>query len=285
MSEVNLVEAIRMALARAMEEDPSVLVLGEDVGRDGGVFRATDGLLARFGAARVFDTPVSEALLAGLAARRAAFPAGGRVPVRGVHVPRDRPAGVPCRAAAQPDPRPAVLPDRAARALRRRHQGARAPLREPRGVLRPHPGHPRRHPVLAARRLRPAARGDPRPGSRRLPRTQADLPGAEGAARGRRRGPAARSLLRPARGPRPDSGELGCPARRDPRGRRSAGRRGHRGGGDRRRDAEALRCRDGAGVGGPDRPVRDRPRGAAHRPWWCSCRRALRRPRGRRGCP
>ena len=67
MSEVNLVEAIRMALARAMEEDPSVLVLGEDVGRDGGVFRATDGLLARFGAARVFDTPVSEALLAGLA--------------------------------------------------------------------------------------------------------------------------------------------------------------------------------------------------------------------------
>ena len=67
MSEVNLVEAIRMALTRAMEEDPSVLVLGEDVGRDGGVFRATDGLLARFGAARVFDTPVSEALLAGLA--------------------------------------------------------------------------------------------------------------------------------------------------------------------------------------------------------------------------
>ena len=67
MSEVNLVEAIRMALTRAMDEDPSVLVLGEDVGRDGGVFRATDGLLARFGAARVFDTPVSEALLAGLA--------------------------------------------------------------------------------------------------------------------------------------------------------------------------------------------------------------------------
>ena len=67
MSEVNLVEAIRMALARAMEDDPSVLVLGEDVGRDGGVFRATDGLLARFGAARVFDTPVSEALLTGLA--------------------------------------------------------------------------------------------------------------------------------------------------------------------------------------------------------------------------
>jgi pyruvate dehydrogenase E1 component beta subunit len=50
-----------------MEEDESVLVLGEDVGVDGGVFRATDGLLARFGADRVFDTPLSEALLAGLA--------------------------------------------------------------------------------------------------------------------------------------------------------------------------------------------------------------------------
>ena len=99
---------------------------------------------------------------------------------------------------------------------------ARAPLREPRGVLRPHPGHPRRHPVLAAHRLRPAARGDPRPGSGRLPRAQADLPGAEGAARGRRRGPAARPLLRRARGPRPDARELGRPARGDARGRRSA---------------------------------------------------------------
>ena len=67
MTEVALVEAVCLALARAMEEDESVLVLGEDVGVDGGVFRATDGLLARFGADRVFDTPLSEALLAGLA--------------------------------------------------------------------------------------------------------------------------------------------------------------------------------------------------------------------------
>ena len=67
MTELALVEAVRLALARAMAEDDSVLVLGEDVGVDGGVFRATEGLLARFGADRVFDTPVSEALLAGLA--------------------------------------------------------------------------------------------------------------------------------------------------------------------------------------------------------------------------
>jgi pyruvate dehydrogenase E1 component beta subunit len=67
MSEINLVEAIRTALARAMADDPSVLVLGQDVGRDGGVFRVTEGLLARFGEGRVFDTPISEALYAGLA--------------------------------------------------------------------------------------------------------------------------------------------------------------------------------------------------------------------------
>jgi pyruvate dehydrogenase E1 component beta subunit len=67
MATLTMVEAIRTALARAMEEDSSVLVLGEDVGKDGGVFRATDGLLARFGEDRVLDTPLSEALLAGLA--------------------------------------------------------------------------------------------------------------------------------------------------------------------------------------------------------------------------
>ena len=67
MAELTLVEAVRTALARAMEEDDTVLVLGEDVGTDGGVFRATEGLLARFGPERVIDTPLSEALFGGLA--------------------------------------------------------------------------------------------------------------------------------------------------------------------------------------------------------------------------
>jgi len=67
MSEITLVEAVRLALARAMEEDETVLVLGEDVGVDGGVFRATDGLFSRFGADRVMDTPLSESLFTGLA--------------------------------------------------------------------------------------------------------------------------------------------------------------------------------------------------------------------------
>ena len=67
MSEHTLVDAVRLALARAMEEDDAVLVLGEDVGVNGGVFRATEGLQQRFGADRVLDTPLSEALLTGLA--------------------------------------------------------------------------------------------------------------------------------------------------------------------------------------------------------------------------
>ena len=49
MPEITLVEAVNLALARAMADDATVLVLGEDVGVDGGVFRATDGLLKRFG--------------------------------------------------------------------------------------------------------------------------------------------------------------------------------------------------------------------------------------------
>ena len=67
MTEISMVEAVQLAHARAMAEDDTVLVLGEDVGVTGGVFRATDGLLDRFGPERVFDTPLSEALLTGLA--------------------------------------------------------------------------------------------------------------------------------------------------------------------------------------------------------------------------
>nr|MCU0856709.1 alpha-ketoacid dehydrogenase subunit beta [Paracoccaceae bacterium] len=67
MAELTLVEAVRAALGRAMEEDHRVLILGEDVGIDGGVFRATDGLWQRFGESRVRDTPISEAAIAGVA--------------------------------------------------------------------------------------------------------------------------------------------------------------------------------------------------------------------------
>ena len=58
--QLTLIEAVRLALARAMHDDDSVIVFGEDVGINGGVFRATDGLAAEFGPDRVIDTPISE---------------------------------------------------------------------------------------------------------------------------------------------------------------------------------------------------------------------------------
>lgn len=64
---LNLVEAVDLALARALSEDERVIILGEDVGRNGGVFRATVGLRERFGAKRVLDTPLAETLIAGVA--------------------------------------------------------------------------------------------------------------------------------------------------------------------------------------------------------------------------
>jgi pyruvate dehydrogenase E1 component beta subunit len=66
MAQITLVEAVTLAMARAMEEDSSVVALGEDVGVNGGVFRATNGLQQRFGDKRVIDTPLAEVMIAGL---------------------------------------------------------------------------------------------------------------------------------------------------------------------------------------------------------------------------
>ena len=61
MAELHMVEAVNLALAHALAHDPDVVLLGEDIGVNGGVFRATDGLLKTFGGSRVFDTPLAEA--------------------------------------------------------------------------------------------------------------------------------------------------------------------------------------------------------------------------------
>ena len=66
MTELSLVQAVNAALKRAMNEDSRVLILGEDVGIDGGVFRATEGLFKSFGEQRVLDTPLAEASIAGV---------------------------------------------------------------------------------------------------------------------------------------------------------------------------------------------------------------------------
>jgi pyruvate dehydrogenase E1 component beta subunit len=66
MADVSLIDALTMAMAWELEHDPRVVVLGEDVGVNGGVFRATAGLQKRFGAERVQDTPLAEGMIAGI---------------------------------------------------------------------------------------------------------------------------------------------------------------------------------------------------------------------------
>lgn len=72
MSQITLVEAITQALAYEMAHDESVIVLGEDVAVNGGVFRATLGLYEKFGPGRVLDTPLAESMIAGISIGMAA---------------------------------------------------------------------------------------------------------------------------------------------------------------------------------------------------------------------
>lgn len=73
MAQMTMVQAINQALGEEMARDDRVVLLGEDVGRDGGVFRVTEGLVERFGAERVIDTPLSESGIVGAAIGMAAY--------------------------------------------------------------------------------------------------------------------------------------------------------------------------------------------------------------------
>ena len=66
MANLNLVQAINLALIQEMEKNPDIVLLGEDIGVNGGVFRVTEGLQKRFGEKRVFDTPLAESGIIGL---------------------------------------------------------------------------------------------------------------------------------------------------------------------------------------------------------------------------
>ena len=73
MPQLNMVQAINLALREEMARDDRVVVLGEDVGRDGGVFRVTEGLFDQFGPERVIDTPLAESAIVGAAVGMAAY--------------------------------------------------------------------------------------------------------------------------------------------------------------------------------------------------------------------
>jgi pyruvate dehydrogenase E1 component beta subunit len=67
MAKMTMVQALNLALQQEMEKDDRVILLGEDVGLDGGVFRVSDGLIERFGEKRVVDTPLAESAIVGMA--------------------------------------------------------------------------------------------------------------------------------------------------------------------------------------------------------------------------
>ena len=73
MAKLNMVKALNQALFQEMERDADVLVLGEDVGVDGGVFRVTDDLQRKFGSQRVIDSPLAEAAIIGTAVGMALY--------------------------------------------------------------------------------------------------------------------------------------------------------------------------------------------------------------------
>jgi len=78
MAQMNMIQAINDAMNVALASDPAVLIFGQDVGYFGGVFRATDGLQQRYGAHRVFDAPISEGGIVGVAVGLGAY---GKRPV------------------------------------------------------------------------------------------------------------------------------------------------------------------------------------------------------------
>jgi pyruvate/2-oxoglutarate/acetoin dehydrogenase E1 component len=143
MADLNLVEAVTVALAYELEHDASVVLLGEDIGTNGGVFRATLGLQARFGAERVIDTPLAEAAIAGTAVGMAAM---GLHPV----------AEIQFTGFIYPTIDHVLNHARAPRmsyghpfAVRRGHPCAGAPFGKPRGVVRTHSRFARRHALVA----------------------------------------------------------------------------------------------------------------------------------------
>ncbi len=73
MAKMTMVQALNLALQQEMEKDDRVIVLGEDVGVDGGVFRVTDGLIKQFGDQRVLDTPLAESAIVGMSIGMAAY--------------------------------------------------------------------------------------------------------------------------------------------------------------------------------------------------------------------
>ena len=159
---MNMIQAINSALDVMMARDPDVIVMGEDVGYFGGVFRATAGLQAKYGKTRVFDTPITECGIIGVAVGMGAY---GLRPVPEIQfadyiypaldqlVSRSGAAALSLGGRVH-------RADDGALALRRRHLRRADALAVARGHLHPRLGREDGDPVDALRRQGPADRGD-----------------------------------------------------------------------------------------------------------------------------
>ena len=155
LEKVTLGKSLTNGLRKAMEGDPKVVLIGEDIGKLGGVFRITEGLQKDFGEERVIDCPLAESGIVGTAVGMAlrgyrpvceiqfdgfVYPAFDQI-VSQVAKMRARSLGA------------IKMPDGHPHPVRRRHRQPGAPLREPRGLLRPH-GRAARRLLLATPRTR-----------------------------------------------------------------------------------------------------------------------------------
>ena len=167
---MTMLAAIRETILDEMARDERVVLLGEDVGANGGVFRATDGALERFGPSRVFDMPIAESVIVGASV---GLSVAGLVPLAEIQF-----GGFTMQAYHQLVGQLARLryrsrgrfhcPGHRARALRRRRAHARAPRRLGRGAVHAHARAHRGRAVERRRRQGAAGQRDPqrRPGAR-----------------------------------------------------------------------------------------------------------------------
>ncbi|ERH11086.1 MAG: transketolase, pyrimidine binding domain protein [halophilic archaeon J07HX64] len=150
---LTLVQAVRDGLYTEMSRDEDVVVMGEDVGENGGVFRATQGLIDEFGGDRVIDTPLAESGIIGTAIGMAAY---GLRPVPemqflGFTYPGAGPDREPRRPVARTQQGPVHLSDGGASPVRRRHPRTRTPLRIDGGLFCPPPRSEGRNPLDTVR--------------------------------------------------------------------------------------------------------------------------------------
>ena len=279
-----MIQALNSAMDIMMTRDPNVVVLGEDIGYFGGVFRVTDGLQRKYGEHRVLDTPIAEGAIVAAAIGMGVngLRPGRRGTVRRLHLSRLRPDLQRAGAAALPQRRRILGAGHDTHALRRRYPRWPDAFAEPGGDLHARVRHQGRDALEPLRREGSPDRGDRgrRPGGVLRAEARLQRPVRRQSEQGRR----VLERARQGRGSRRVLHHADRPGRY-----RACGLAGHdrdlrhdgvclpgRGGGPRPRRGDHRRALDGAarhrydhGLGQQDRTLRDRARSDALLRLWC----------------